>query len=144
MADSTLRVAAKAVIVNSEGRLLVLREAASYAEGTNTGKYHVPGGRLEAGESFKDGLSREIREETGLTDVEVGEAIHVDEWHPVINGAEQQIVGVFVLCHYKGGDIQLSDEHDEAVWMNPDERDKYALLPADLAAIEAFLRLRDR
>jgi ADP-ribose pyrophosphatase YjhB (NUDIX family) len=142
--EITLRVAAKAVIVNSEGRVLILREANTYAEGTNTGKYHVPGGRLNAGEWFKDGLKREIQEETGLTDVETGEAIHVDEWRPVIDGSEQQIVGVFLLCHYKGGDIQLSDEHDEAVWMNPDERDKYALLPADLAAVEAFLRLRDR
>lgn len=144
MAESTLRVAAKAVIVNSEGRVLILREANTYAEGTNTGKYHVPGGRLEAGEWFKDGLKREIQEETGLSDVAVGEAIHVDEWRPVINGSEQQIVGVFVLCHYQGGDIALSEEHDEAVWMNPDERDKYTILPEDLAAIEAFLHLRDR
>ena len=144
MADSTLRVAAKAVIVNSEGRVLILREAAGYADGTNTGKYHLPGGRLEAGEAFHDGLNREIREETGLTDIAVGEAIHVDEWRPVIDGAEQQIVGVFLLCHYNGSDVVLSAEHDESVWMNPDERDKYALLPADLAAVEAFLRLRDR
>lgn len=142
--DSTLRVAAKAVIVNSEGRVLILREANTYAEGTNTGKYHMPGGRLNPSEWFKDGLVREIQEETGLTDIAVGEAIHVDEWRPVIDGVQQQIVGVFVLCHYKGGDIQLSDEHDEAVWMNPDERDKFALLPEDLAAVEAFLHLRDR
>lgn len=144
MADSTLRVAAKAVLVNSEGRVLILREAATYAEGTNTGKYHVPGGRLEPGEAFMDGLRRELREETGLDDVEIKDAIHVDEWRPVINGAEQQIVGVFVLCHYKGGDVRVSNEHDEAVWLNPDERDKYELLPAEVGALEAYIRLRDR
>lgn len=144
MADSTLRVAAKAVIVNSEGRVLILREADTYAEGTNTGKYHVPGGRLETGEAFFDALAREIREETGLEGVEVGDAIHVAEWRPVINGAEQQIVGVFIQCKYSGGDVQLSDEHDEAVWLNPDERDKFALLPAERGALDAFVRLRDR
>jgi 8-oxo-dGTP diphosphatase len=144
MADSVLRVAAKAVIVNSEGRVLILREAATYADGTNTGKYHVPGGRLEAGEAFMDALKREIAEETGLQEVEIGDAIHVDEWRPVINGGEQQIVGVFILCKYKGGDVQVSDEHDEAVWLNPDERDKYQLLPAELGALDAFVRLRDR
>jgi 8-oxo-dGTP diphosphatase len=144
MGDVILRVAAKAVIVNGEGKVLVLREASTYAEGTNTGKYHVPGGRLEPGEAFNDALTREIREETGLEGVEVGEAIHVDEWRPEIGGQVQQIVGVFILCKYKGGEVRLSSEHDEAVWMNPDERDKYALLPAEKAAVEAFIRLRDR
>ena len=146
MGDMTLRVAAKAVIVNSEGRILILREAgtATYADSTNAGKYHVPGGRIEAGEAFRDGLVREIREETGLEGVEVHDAIHVDEWRPEINGAVQQIIGVFLLCSYKGGDVQLSGEHDEALWMNPDERDKFALLPAELAAVEAYVRLRDR
>jgi 8-oxo-dGTP diphosphatase len=137
-------VAAKAVIANSEGKVLILREAATSAEGTNAGKYHVPGGRLEPGEAFRDALVREIREETGLEDVEIGEAIHVDEWRPEINGTVQQIVGVFIACRFKGGEVRLSNEHDEAVWMNPDERDKYTLLPGDLHAIEAFLRLRDR
>jgi 8-oxo-dGTP diphosphatase len=142
MADMLLRVAAKAVIVNSEGRVLILREAGTYAEGTNTGKYHVPGGRLEPGEAFLDALHREIQEETGLEGVEVGEAIHVDEWRPVINGTQQQIVGVFILCKYKGGDVTVSEEHDEAIWMNPDERDKFDLLPAERGAIDAFLKLR--
>jgi 8-oxo-dGTP diphosphatase len=144
MGDVILRVAAKAVIVNSEGRVLILREAEAYAEGTNTGKYHMPGGRLEPGEAFKDALTREVHEETGLEGVAAGEAIHVDEWRPEIGGQVQQIVGVFMLCTYKGGDVRLSEEHDQAIWINPDERDKYALLPADLAAIEAFIRLRDR
>jgi 8-oxo-dGTP diphosphatase len=144
MGDVILRVAAKAVIVNSEGRVLVLREAEAYAEGTNTGKYHMPGGRLEPGEAFKDALAREIREETGLEGVAAREAIHVDEWRPEIGGQVQQIVGIFMLCTYKGGDVRLSEEHDQSVWINPDERHKYALLPADLAAIEAFIRLRDR
>jgi 8-oxo-dGTP diphosphatase len=140
--DSTLRVAAKAVIVNSEGRVLVLREA-EYDEGTNAGKYMLPGGRLEPGESFHDGLLREIREETGLEGVEVRDAIHVDEWRPQINGAEQQIIGVFVYCHYKGGDVALGNEHDEALWLNPDERDKVTMPDAEMAALEAFLRHRD-
>ena len=36
-----LRVAAKALIVDENGRLLILREASTYDEGTNHGKYHV-------------------------------------------------------------------------------------------------------
>jgi len=142
MSNMILRVAAKAVIINNEGKILILREASTYQDGTNVGKYHVPGGRLESGEAFMDALHREVSEETGLQ-VTVGDAIHVDEWRPMINGAQQQIVGVFILCDYKGGEVRLSTEHDEYMWLNPDERDKFDLLPAERGAIDAYVRLRD-
>ena len=60
------RMATKALIVNDEGQMLILREASTYEEGTNVGLYHLPGGRLNPGEAFSDGLKREVDEETGL------------------------------------------------------------------------------
>jgi mutator protein MutT len=59
-----LRPAAYAIIVN-EGRLLLLTLR-------HSGKYHLPGGRIEAGERVEETLRREIEEETGIA-VEVGE-----------------------------------------------------------------------
>lgn len=53
MADVVQRIAMKAVIVNKEGKVLVLREAATYGDGTQRGRYHMPGGRIEAGENFE-------------------------------------------------------------------------------------------
>lgn len=47
MADTdnpVLRVAAKALIVNDDGQLLVLREADTYEEGTNIGRWSIPVG----------------------------------------------------------------------------------------------------
>lgn len=76
MSDLVLRVAAKALVVNSEGKVLILREANTYAEGTQTGKYGLPGGRLEQGESYEEGFVREVKEETGL-DVELGRPVFV-------------------------------------------------------------------
>ena len=55
--EINLRVAAKAVIVK-DGKVLILREASTYTEGTNIGKWGSPGGRIEASESFFDGLRR--------------------------------------------------------------------------------------
>jgi len=135
----TLRVAAKALLLNDEGKLLILREAATYQDGTNVGKYHVPGGRIEEGEAFLDGLHREIREETGL-EAEVLYPVHVDEWRPVIRGSMQQIVGVFMLCQAKTTDVKVGDEHDEFVWVEPGKAASYALLPAEAAAITAYLQ----
>lgn len=134
------QIAAKAVIVNKKGEILILREAAGYADGTNAGKYHVPGGRLEKGETYWEGLAREVKEETGL-EIEPLYPIHVDEWRPVIRGVPHHIIAVFTLCKLKGATrLKVSSEHDQAVWMDPAKRARYAILPAEAGAIEVYLK----
>jgi 8-oxo-dGTP diphosphatase len=103
------RIATKALIVNEKGQFLILREAKTYEEGTNIGRYQLPGGRLELGEAFTDGLKREVNEETGLK-VEIGKPIYVGEWRPVIKGVQNQIVGIFFLCKPLSEDVRLSLE----------------------------------
>lgn len=132
------RVALKAVIVNDEGKMLVVREANTYTEGTNLGKYDVPGGRLEPGEAWQDGLTREVREETGLM-VELVRPLIVGEWRPVINGVTNQIIGIFMLCQLAGSDtIALDHEHDAYLWISAADVDKYNLLPATRDAANAY------
>ena len=55
-----------AVVFNEQGRLLLVKRANPPAQG----KWSLPGGRLESGETSEDGVVREVREETGL-DVKV-------------------------------------------------------------------------
>lgn len=132
------QIAAKAVIVNKSGKVLLLREAEAYLDGTHAGKYHVPGGRLEKGETYWQGLAREVMEETGLK-VEPLYPIHIDEWRPVIRGVPHHIIAVFTLCRLKGqAKVKISDEHDEAIWIHPAKRADYPLLPAEAKAIEAL------
>lgn len=119
------RVAFKAVIVNDDNQVLMLREASTYEEGTNTGKYHFPGGRLEPGEKWEDGLRREVLEETGIAQIEIGKPIFVGEWHPVIKGVQNQIIALFIVCKVSGKpEIKLSDEHDRATWLSEAETPK--------------------
>lgn len=56
-----------AVVHDDGGRLLLVRRAHAPA----AGRWSVPGGRVEAGETDTDAVRREVREETGL-DVVVG------------------------------------------------------------------------
>lgn len=64
-------VAVSAVLRDADGRyLLVMRSAAP-----ETGRWTLPGGKVEPGESLHEALVREVREETGLwvrVGVEVG------------------------------------------------------------------------
>src|SRR5476651_46059 len=112
------RIATKALIINDKGQMLFLREASTYEEGTNIGRYHLPGGRLNPGEAFLDGLKREVDEETGLQ-VEIGKPIYVGEWRPVIKGVQNQIVAIFFMCKPLTENVRLSQEHDDYKWALP-------------------------
>jgi len=135
-----LHVAAKAVIANPEGQVLIMREAAATTHPTNTksGCYQLPGGRLEPGETFEDGLHREIFEETGLK-IESGEALLVGEWRPVVQGIPRQIIGMFVAAKTESENVRISDEHDGYLWIDPRQRADYDIVTPDWQAIDAFV-----
>jgi 8-oxo-dGTP diphosphatase len=134
--DITQRIACKAVIVNDD-KILVMREATTYDEGTNTGRYHFPGGRINPGEPFLDGLHREIKEETGL-EVEVGDPLFVGEWFPVIKEVKNQIVAVFFVCKFQGGGVVLSEEHDDYKWVNREEATQIDMMVPDDEVAEKY------
>jgi 8-oxo-dGTP diphosphatase len=138
-----LRVAAKAVIVNEEGKVLILREANTYDEGTQIGRYGLPGGRLNPGETFEEGLHREVQEETGLT-VELQYPIYVGEWHPVIKTIPHQIIAIFNVCKAKTHAVRLSSEHDEAAWIEPSAYADYDFMTPDDAVIARYAEWRNK
>jgi 8-oxo-dGTP diphosphatase len=141
MSDIVQRVAMKAVIVK-DGKVLILREAKTYDEGTNHGRYHFPGGRVEPGENFEQALKREVREETGL-EVELDYPVYVGEWQPVIKGVPHQIVATFIVCKpTSDSEIVLSSEHDDFKWIEPSERAKYDLMPPDDLVVDAYAARR--
>ncbi|MBX2866917.1 NUDIX domain-containing protein [Candidatus Kaiserbacteria bacterium] len=138
--DVTLFLATKALIVNKEGRVLILRESGAYDDGTNEGAYDVPGGRLTPGEHFEDALRREIREETGL-EVSIEAPISVGEWRPVVQGNQWQIVGVFFICRVEGDDIvTLSQDHDAYEWIEPGAHSSYNLVGNLSDVFETYIK----
>jgi 8-oxo-dGTP diphosphatase len=121
MSDLVLRVGAKAFIRHKD-KFLLLREGAP--DGTQIGKYQIPGGMVELGEPFMDALMREVKEETGLK-VRPILPIMIDGWMPAIESVPHQIIGIFYLCEAESDNVVLSHEHDDFVWIKPYEIKNY-------------------
>lgn len=139
MADFVQRVAMKAVIVH-EGKVLLLREAKTYVEGTNVGKYHMPGGRIEPGEHWQEALKREVKEETGL-EITIGKPLFVGEWFPVIKEVPTHIVALFLVCTPKISEIVLSDEHDDFAWVDPKNYKHLAIMSPEDQVLDEYVKL---
>jgi 8-oxo-dGTP diphosphatase len=103
------------------GRLLAARRTTPVAA---AGRWELPGGKVEAGESPGDALVREIREELGC-------GITIDRW---LDG-DQPIGTTHVLrvaaCRLADGEPGPGDDHDELRWLPADRLDEVDWLEPD-------------
>lgn len=129
-------IAVRAVIIK-DNKVLCIRESGNYEGGTNEGKYDFPGGKIQPGENILDALNREVKEEVGI-EVKVIKPFYVDEWHPVLNGEEVQIVGIFYLCKPLSHKVVLSQDHDRFEWVDIYDYSNYSLLPQEVKALEFY------
>ena len=99
---------AGAVIRDGEGRVLLIQRGHEPA----LGRWSLPGGRLEAGETSAEAVVREVREETGL-EVEAGELLAtIDLGHFVVDDFAATIVG---------GELRAGDDAADVRWCTYDE-----------------------
>ena len=141
MVDKLL-AATKAFIVH-DGKILLLKESTNYKDGANAGRYDVVGGRVEPGQRFDDSLIREIKEETGLT-VKIGRPFFVNEWRPEVRREKWQIIGTFFECLSDSNQVTLSEDHEEYVWISPEEYKNYNIIPNLTKAFENYIELKSQ
>ena len=130
-----LFVGTKAVI-HHEGKVLLIRESEQYEDGAEVGKWDVPGGRIESNEHVREGLLREVQEETGLI-VIASELLGVFDGFPEIKGEQCHVVRIYFLCQCSSNVVVLSKDHDHYDWVDPSNTDGKILM----ADIEDMLKI---
>ena len=88
-------------------------------------KWEFPGGKVEANETLKESLTREIYEELNI-DINVYEKLAEESY----KDSEINIVLHYFLCTIKDGVINLN-EHEAMEWIDKTDFDKYDFVEGD-------------
>ena len=108
-------LAASAVVVDAQGRVLLVKRGAE----PEKGRWSVPGGSIEPGETLAEAAAREAFEETGLH-VQIVRELWVAT---VPTGDGRQFEIHDFLATANGGTLTPGDDADDARWVAPDELD---------------------
>ncbi len=128
-----IRPGVAAIIQDAQGQILLQRRS-------DNGLWGLPGGSVEIGESVRDAIVREVREETGLT-VEVVRLVGVysDPKLQIVrypDGNVVHYVSTLYVCRTLGGTLQTCDETLDLNFFDP------AHLPEDLLPMHR-IRIQD-
>lgn len=120
-----------AVVLDDAGRLLLIRRANE----PGRGRWSVPGGRVESGETDHQAVIREVVEETGLA-VEITRLLG-NVQRPAPDGEVFDIHDY--SCRVTGGTLRAGDDAGDARWC---DAETLASLPLVTGLIEALTHWR--
>ena len=119
-------------LIEQAGKLLITQRS---AQSSFSGLWEFPGGKIEAGETPEEALSRELEEELGIA-VSVG---------PIFDAARhavkrREILILFYPCHIIGGQPRPMAA-DAMKWILPPQLLEHRFPPADSRVVKRLVRL---
>ena len=118
-----------AAVFRENGKILIAQRGAS---GPHPLKWEFPGGKVEAGETERDALVRELREELGIK-AEPGKEIAYYEYS--YSGKDAILLAFFEITSWIGA-IANHGAFEKLVWEMASNLPKYDFLEGDLLLIQ--------
>jgi 8-oxo-dGTP diphosphatase len=120
MINHVYGLAVRVLLTDQDGKILILKRSTDSK--TNPGKWELPGGKVDQGESFDHALVREVYEETNLK-------ISLEH---VVGASEQNLhiiraVHIIMSGRIVEGELSLSSEHEGYAWVKIETLPDYEL-----------------
>ena len=123
-------------VVVRDGSVLLIRRGKEPLRG----RWVVPGGTVELGETLEEALVREMEEETGLV-VEPLEILTVfDRIQREGDRVVYHYVIVDFLCRWRSGEAKAASDALEVAWAGPADLPRFDLPPKALEVVGDALR----
>jgi len=124
-------------VVLIEGRVVLIRRGKEPLRG----RWVIPGGTVELGETLQEALVREMQEETGIL-VRPREVVLVfDRIQRAGPSVEYHYVIIDYACDYVSGTLRAGSDADEVALVAPDDLGRYDLPPQALdLVLDVFRR----
>lgn len=100
-------VSVAGIVVRDDGRILAVQRR-------DNAHWEPPGGVLELGETFEQGVRREVAEETGVD-------VHVDRLTGAYKNLTRGVVALVFRCTAINGEAEATDEAQRVRWLTPSE-----------------------
>jgi 8-oxo-dGTP diphosphatase len=129
-------------VVIHEGRVLLIRRGQPPMEG----RWSIPGGIVELGETIADAVMRELKEETGIG-VRVLDLIEIYEkvTHDEASAAQYHFVILDYRCEFVEGTAAAGGDVTEVTWATEQQMESLGLTAAAKRVIQkAFSAARGR
>ena len=132
-------VPAVGAIVFRDGAVLLVKRG----DEPNRGRWSVPGGSLEAGETVEQAAARECLEETGIV-VRPVRAVYVMDYvdRDSLERVRWHYVLIDVLCEYVSGEPAPASDAENARFVPLRELAEYDITPTAIEALEEASRMR--
>jgi len=126
---TTIKV--NAIISNSNQYLLLKRSP------QDGGFWQTLTGTVDGDENLLETLRREVKEETGIIDLEINESpIHFFTWKK----NTMDVVELVYLCKTKQRDVTLSFEHTDYQWVDQEKAESIVEKTNNKVAIQKAIR----
>jgi len=126
-------------VILIDGKVLLVRRRFE----PMAGRWSLPGGTLELGETLQEGAAREMKEETGL-EVKVGPVL--DVFDRITRDADGRVLYHYVLvdflCRAVGGVPKAASDASEIALVDPVDLDRYNLSEETVDVINKALVVR--